>query len=146
MLANKHTRNACSLSNPSNCVARGVPAQDTLARTPLWSMMMKALPIGNGFWDPKQADGNASGQLAPCPQVLICPPLFQGHHPMVTLPLDQSKGIIQPMKDGDGKRTFELGPILTMSCQPCNANSKVSFLFPQPSFNHLQLVPLPPPW
>ncbi|MBW0487939.1 hypothetical protein O181_027654 [Austropuccinia psidii MF-1] len=64
MLADKHTRNACSLSNPSNHVARGVPAQETLTRTPLWSMMMKVFPSGNGHQDPKQADGNDSGRLA----------------------------------------------------------------------------------
>ncbi|MBW0584460.1 hypothetical protein O181_124175 [Austropuccinia psidii MF-1] len=58
ILANKHTRNSCLLSNPSNHVDRGVPAQDTLARTPLWSTMMKVFPSGNGHWDPKQADGN----------------------------------------------------------------------------------------
>ncbi|MBW0559249.1 hypothetical protein O181_098964 [Austropuccinia psidii MF-1] len=35
MLADKHTRNVCSLPTPSDHKARGVPAQDTLARTPL---------------------------------------------------------------------------------------------------------------
>ncbi|MBW0479165.1 hypothetical protein O181_018880 [Austropuccinia psidii MF-1] len=43
---------------------------------------------------------------------------------MVTLLLDQSKVIIQPMKDGDGKKTLELGPIVTMSCYPWNSNAK----------------------
>ncbi|MBW0518686.1 hypothetical protein O181_058401 [Austropuccinia psidii MF-1] len=74
MLANKHTRNACSLSNPSNHAARGVPNQDVLARTPLWSTRMKAFPSGNGRRDPKQADKNNSGRLAQSPQVSICPP------------------------------------------------------------------------
>ncbi|MBW0564005.1 hypothetical protein O181_103720 [Austropuccinia psidii MF-1] len=64
MLANKHTRNARLLSDPSDHTARGVPDQDTLARTPLWSTMMKTLPSGNGRRDPKQADGNNSRQLA----------------------------------------------------------------------------------
>ncbi|MBW0480947.1 hypothetical protein O181_020662 [Austropuccinia psidii MF-1] len=64
MLADKHTRNANSLSNPSNYAARGFPHQDALARTPLWLMMMKAFPSGNGCQDPKQADGNNSRQLA----------------------------------------------------------------------------------
>ncbi|MBW0508873.1 hypothetical protein O181_048588 [Austropuccinia psidii MF-1] len=59
-----HTRHASSLSNPSNHAARGVPAQDSLARTPLWLTMMKVFPSGNGHRDPKQADGNDSGQLA----------------------------------------------------------------------------------
>ncbi|MBW0537621.1 hypothetical protein O181_077336 [Austropuccinia psidii MF-1] len=99
-------------------MASGVPAQDALARTPLWLTMMKVFPSGNGCWDPKQADGNASGQLAPCPQVLICPPPLRGHHPMVSSLVDQRKVIIHLMKDGNGKRTFELGPIITMSCHP----------------------------
>ncbi|MBW0533288.1 hypothetical protein O181_073003 [Austropuccinia psidii MF-1] len=82
MLADKQTRNAHSLSNPSDHVARGVPAQDALARTPL-------CPV------PSNID-------------LPTPP------PMVTSLLDRSKVIIRPMKDGDGKRTFELGPIVTI--------------------------------
>ncbi|MBW0520755.1 hypothetical protein O181_060470 [Austropuccinia psidii MF-1] len=49
MLANKHTTNACLLSDPSDHVARGVPDQDALARTPLWSTMMKAFLSGNGY-------------------------------------------------------------------------------------------------
>ncbi|MBW0531033.1 hypothetical protein O181_070748 [Austropuccinia psidii MF-1] len=64
MLADKHTRNAGLLSDPSNHAARGVPDQDALARTPLWSMMMKAFQSRNGSRDPKQADGNNSGRLA----------------------------------------------------------------------------------
>ncbi|MBW0560778.1 hypothetical protein O181_100493 [Austropuccinia psidii MF-1] len=79
MLSDKDTRNACSLSNPSNSAARGVPAQDTLGRTPFWFTMMKEFPSGNGRQDPKQADGNTSGQLAPYPQVLICPPPSNCH-------------------------------------------------------------------
>ncbi|MBW0520194.1 hypothetical protein O181_059909 [Austropuccinia psidii MF-1] len=117
MLANKHTRNACLLSKPSNHAARGVPSQDALARTPLWSTMMKVFPSGNGHQDPKQANGNDSGQLALSPPVLICPPPLLGHHLMVTSLLDWSKVIIRPMKDGDGKRTFKLGPIVTHGIQ-----------------------------
>ncbi|MBW0574649.1 hypothetical protein O181_114364 [Austropuccinia psidii MF-1] len=109
MLADKHTRNACSLSDPSNHMARGVPTQDALARTPLWLMMMKVFPSRNGPRDPKQADGNNSRRLALSLQASICPPRLLGHHPMVTSLLDQSEVIIWPMKDGDGKRTFELG-------------------------------------
>ncbi|MBW0469979.1 hypothetical protein O181_009694 [Austropuccinia psidii MF-1] len=124
MLAEKHTRNACLLYDPSDHVARGVPAQDAFARAPLWSMMMKALPSGNGHWDPKQADRNSSGQLALSPQVSIFPPPLLGHHRMFTSLLDRSKVIIQPMKDGDGKRTFKLGPTVTMSCHPWDSNSK----------------------
>ncbi|MBW0553500.1 hypothetical protein O181_093215 [Austropuccinia psidii MF-1] len=74
MLAKKHTRNVCFLAPPSDHTARGVPTQDALARTPLWSTMMKPYPSANGHWDPKQANGIDSGQLALSPQVLICPP------------------------------------------------------------------------
>ncbi|MBW0584524.1 hypothetical protein O181_124239 [Austropuccinia psidii MF-1] len=64
MLADKHTRNVCSLSAPSDHEARGVLAQDALARTPLWSTMMKQYLSANGHRDLKQADGNDSGRLA----------------------------------------------------------------------------------
>ncbi|MBW0580354.1 hypothetical protein O181_120069 [Austropuccinia psidii MF-1] len=74
MLANKHTRNACLLSGPSDYVARGAPAPDALARTPLWSTMMKVFLRGNGHWDPKQGKANDSGKLALSLPVLICPP------------------------------------------------------------------------
>ncbi|MBW0584693.1 hypothetical protein O181_124408 [Austropuccinia psidii MF-1] len=78
MLANKHTRNVCLLSAPSNNKARGVLAQDALARTPLWSTMMKQYPSANGHRDLKQADRNSSRQLALSPQALLCPP-SNGH-------------------------------------------------------------------
>ncbi|MBW0540340.1 hypothetical protein O181_080055 [Austropuccinia psidii MF-1] len=104
MLANKHTRNAHLLCDLFNQVARGVPAQDALVRTPLLLIMMKAFPRSNGFKDPKQAERNNSGQLAWCPQVLICPPPLLGHHLMVTSLLNWSKVIIHLMKDGNGKR------------------------------------------
>ncbi|MBW0502289.1 hypothetical protein O181_042004 [Austropuccinia psidii MF-1] len=91
MLADKHTSNACLLSDPSDHAARGVPDQDALERTPLWSTMMKAIQSGNGHRDPKQADGNNSGQLPQSPQVLICPPPLLGHHQMVTSLLDRSE-------------------------------------------------------
>ncbi|MBW0541690.1 hypothetical protein O181_081405 [Austropuccinia psidii MF-1] len=74
MLANKHTRNARSLSNPSDHPARGIPTQDALARTPLWLTMMKVFPRANGHQDPKQANRNNSGQLTLSLPVLICPP------------------------------------------------------------------------
>ncbi|MBW0540648.1 hypothetical protein O181_080363 [Austropuccinia psidii MF-1] len=74
MLAKKHTRNACLSCDPSDHMARGVPSKDALARTPLWSTMMKAFPRGNGRQNPKQEDRNHSGQLALAPQVLIFPP------------------------------------------------------------------------
>ncbi|MBW0548298.1 hypothetical protein O181_088013 [Austropuccinia psidii MF-1] len=124
MLANKHTRNVCLLSAPSNHTSRGVLAQDTLARTPLWLTMMKPYPSVNGHWDPKQANGNNSARLALSPQVLIFPPPLLGHHLMVTSFLDLSKVIIQLMKDGNGKRTFELGPIITMSFHQWDSKAK----------------------
>ncbi|MBW0577917.1 hypothetical protein O181_117632 [Austropuccinia psidii MF-1] len=52
-----HTRNVHSLSTPSDHEARGVLPQDALARTPLWSPMMKPYPSANGHRDLKQADG-----------------------------------------------------------------------------------------
>ncbi|MBW0512892.1 hypothetical protein O181_052607 [Austropuccinia psidii MF-1] len=118
MVADKHTRNVLLLSAPSDNVARGVLAQDALARTPLWSMIMKPYLSMNGHRDPKKAYGNDSKQLALSLQVLICPPPLLGHHAMVTSHLDLSEVIIQPMKDGDGKRTFKLGPIVTITKPP----------------------------
>ncbi|MBW0548200.1 hypothetical protein O181_087915 [Austropuccinia psidii MF-1] len=117
MLANKHTRNVCLFSAPSDHAARGVLAQDTLTSTPLWLTMMKPYPSANGHWDLKQANGNDSVQLALSPQASICPPPLLGHHSMVTSLLDLSKVIIRLMKDGDGKRTFKLGPIVTNGIQ-----------------------------
>ncbi|MBW0586368.1 hypothetical protein O181_126083 [Austropuccinia psidii MF-1] len=78
MLANKHTRNVCLLSAPSDHTARGVLGQDALARTPLWLTMMKQYPSANGHRDPKQGDGNNSRPLALSPQVSTCPP-SNGH-------------------------------------------------------------------
>ncbi|MBW0547720.1 hypothetical protein O181_087435, partial [Austropuccinia psidii MF-1] len=43
---------------------------------------------------------------------------------MVTSLLDQNEVIIWPIKDGDGKRTFKLVPIVTMSCHPWDSNAK----------------------
>ncbi|MBW0529790.1 hypothetical protein O181_069505 [Austropuccinia psidii MF-1] len=116
MLDNKHTRNDCLLSDPSNHLPGGVPAQDTLARTPLLSTMMKVFPSGNGHQAPQQANGNDSGQLALSLPVSICPPPLLGHHPKVTSLLDWREVIIRPMKDGDGQKTFKLGPMVTISC------------------------------
>ncbi|MBW0510038.1 hypothetical protein O181_049753 [Austropuccinia psidii MF-1] len=106
MLADKHTRNVFSLSDPSEPAPRGDPNQDALARTPLSLTMMKPFLSRNGCLDPKQADGKNYGQSALSPPVSIYPPPLLGHHPMVTSLLYQSKVIIWPMKDGDAKRTF----------------------------------------
>ncbi|MBW0506920.1 hypothetical protein O181_046635 [Austropuccinia psidii MF-1] len=86
--------------------------------------MMKVFPSRNGNWDPKQADGNNSRQLALSLPVSICPPPLLGHHPMVTSLLNWSEVIIWPMKDGNGERTFELGPIVTMCSHPWDSNGK----------------------
>ncbi|MBW0509965.1 hypothetical protein O181_049680 [Austropuccinia psidii MF-1] len=127
-----HTRNPCLWSGPSGYAARGVPDQDALTRTALWSMMMKAFPSGNGCQD----NAKDSGQLAQSPQVLICPSPLLGHHLMVTSLLNRREVIIQPMKDGNGERTFELGPIVTMSCHPWDSNAKVKPNQPNPPRQH----------
>ncbi|MBW0560774.1 hypothetical protein O181_100489, partial [Austropuccinia psidii MF-1] len=95
-----------------------------LARTHVWSAMMKPYLSANGHRDPKQADRNNSGQLALSPQVLFYPPPLLGHHLMVTSLLDLIEVIIWPMKDGNGKRTFELGPIVTMSFHRWDSDTK----------------------
>ncbi|MBW0465579.1 hypothetical protein O181_005294 [Austropuccinia psidii MF-1] len=43
---------------------------------------------------------------------------------MVTSILDQRKLIIQTKKDGNDKRTFKLGLIITISCHPSDSNAK----------------------
>ncbi|MBW0503448.1 hypothetical protein O181_043163 [Austropuccinia psidii MF-1] len=85
MLANKHTRNTHSLSNPSDHTARGVPTQDTLAKTPLWLTLMKVFPSGNECRDPKKVDRNTSGQLA-----LSTPPPRPPSNGHFTLQLEKS--------------------------------------------------------
>ncbi|MBW0589099.1 hypothetical protein O181_128814 [Austropuccinia psidii MF-1] len=89
-----------------------------IGNAPASLAVTNVFPSGNGHWDPKQANGNDSGQLALSLPVLICPPPLLGHNPMVTSLLDRSKVIFRQMKDGDGKRTVKLGPIVTMSCHP----------------------------
>ncbi|MBW0537659.1 hypothetical protein O181_077374 [Austropuccinia psidii MF-1] len=62
--------------------------------------------------------------MSPVPSSIDFSTPLPGHHLMLTSLLDWSKGIIRPMKDGNGKRTFELGPIVTMSCHLWDSNSK----------------------
>ncbi|MBW0567146.1 hypothetical protein O181_106861, partial [Austropuccinia psidii MF-1] len=143
MLADKHTRNSHLLSNPSYHAARGVPNQDALVRTPLWSTMMKAFRSGNGGRHPKQEDWNNSRLLAQSPQVLIHPLPLLSHHPMVTSLLNWSKVIIWMMKNGNGKRKFELGPIVTMSFHPWHSNSKVKQNQPNPLQQDSRVPSLP---
>ncbi|MBW0478981.1 hypothetical protein O181_018696 [Austropuccinia psidii MF-1] len=119
MLSDKQTRNAHLWCNPSTHVAREVRAQDALVRTPLWSTM-KAFLGRNGLHNPKLAERNSAGQFALCPQVLICPPPLQGHHPMVTSPLDCRGVIIQLMKDGEQKPQNLPQQETPVPCMPCN--------------------------
>ncbi|MBW0505516.1 hypothetical protein O181_045231 [Austropuccinia psidii MF-1] len=76
--------------------------------------------------------------------------------PMVTSLLNWSKVIIQRMNDGDGERTFELGPTITMYCHFWDSNVKESSYFSSlthfSSFNHtsyfslhIEQNPLNPP-
>ncbi|MBW0499441.1 hypothetical protein O181_039156 [Austropuccinia psidii MF-1] len=66
---------------------------------------------------------------------------------MVTSLLDQSKDIIRQIKDGNGKRKFKLGLIVTMSCHPLYSNIKVSSYFSSlthfSSCNHTNYFSLP---
>ncbi|MBW0503338.1 hypothetical protein O181_043053 [Austropuccinia psidii MF-1] len=48
-------------------MARGVPAQDALARTPLWSRMMKVFPSGKGHQDPKACQQEQFRMINPVP-------------------------------------------------------------------------------
>ncbi|MBW0510869.1 hypothetical protein O181_050584 [Austropuccinia psidii MF-1] len=107
----------CALYAPSGLSPAFVPQQRPL-------LVMLADKHTRDRLGPKQADGNDSGGLALSPQVSICPPPLLGHHLMVTSLLDLSEVIIRPMKDGDGERTFELGPIVTMSCHQWDSNTK----------------------
>ncbi|MBW0481065.1 hypothetical protein O181_020780 [Austropuccinia psidii MF-1] len=62
--------------------------------------------------------------IRPVPSSINLSTPLLGHHLMVTSLLDQSKVIIWLMKDGNGKRTFELGLIVTMSFHPWDSNAK----------------------
>ncbi|MBW0471420.1 hypothetical protein O181_011135 [Austropuccinia psidii MF-1] len=70
--------------------------------------------------------------ISPVPTSINLSTPLLGHHSMVTSLLDWRKVIIQLMKDGDGKRRFELGPIVTMSCHPWDSNTKVKQNPPNP--------------
>ncbi|MBW0554184.1 hypothetical protein O181_093899 [Austropuccinia psidii MF-1] len=61
--------------------------------------------------------------------------------PMVTSLLDRTEVIICPMKDGDGKRKFELGPIITMGFE-CKIKFSFSSLTHFSSCNHTDFFPL----
>ncbi|MBW0556834.1 hypothetical protein O181_096549 [Austropuccinia psidii MF-1] len=74
--------------------------------------------ISEREWTPGPQAGQQERfcKISPVPSSIDLSTPLLGHHPMVTSPLNLSEVIIRPMKDGNGKRTFELGPIVTMSC------------------------------
>ncbi|MBW0535689.1 hypothetical protein O181_075404, partial [Austropuccinia psidii MF-1] len=123
-------------------MTRGVPSQDACVGTPLSLKMMKSFWSGNRCPYPKKADSNVSRQLDWFHMLLICPPGLLGHHPSFNSLLDHREVIIRPMKDGNGKRRFKLGPITTMSCNPRDSNAKES---PVPSMPCKQTLPQPAP-
>ncbi|MBW0533494.1 hypothetical protein O181_073209 [Austropuccinia psidii MF-1] len=132
MIANKHTRNACFLCDPSSHVARGVPSQDALVRTPLWSTMMKGFPSGNGLREPKQADRNNSGKFPLFHLVSICPPPSNGHF---TPPSEQSD---YPANEG---WRWQEEICAWADCHPWDSNAKqYAFQNPPP----LPSSPTPP--
>ncbi|MBW0547670.1 hypothetical protein O181_087385 [Austropuccinia psidii MF-1] len=62
--------------------------------------------------------------MSPVPSNINLSTPLLGHNPMVTSLLHRSEVIIRSMKDGNGKRTFELGSIVTMSCHPWDSKAK----------------------
>ncbi|MBW0510894.1 hypothetical protein O181_050609 [Austropuccinia psidii MF-1] len=100
--------------------------------------MMKAFPSGNRCRDPKQEDRRNYGQLAQFHIVFSFPPPLLGHYPIVNSLLDWSKVIIRPMKHGDGKRTFKLGPIVTHGIQMPNLPRKQTPRQPTPGLSGTQ--------
>ncbi|MBW0510416.1 hypothetical protein O181_050131 [Austropuccinia psidii MF-1] len=124
MLANKHTSNACSLSDP--CKDSFVVNNDE--SIPQWE------------WTPGPQTGRWElfRTISPVPSSINLSTPLLGHHLMVTSLLDQREVIIWPMKDGNGKRTFELGPIVTMSCHSWDSNAK-----PNPPQQHSPVPSLP---
>ncbi|MBW0493515.1 hypothetical protein O181_033230 [Austropuccinia psidii MF-1] len=85
--------------------------------------------------------------ISPIPSSIDLFTPLQVHHPMVMPLLNQSKVIMPPMKDGDGERTFKLGPIVKMSCHPWDSNVKLSSYFSSlthvSSPNHTSYFSLP---
>ncbi|MBW0534483.1 hypothetical protein O181_074198 [Austropuccinia psidii MF-1] len=64
-------------------------------------------------------------KISPVPSSIY----FSTPPPMVTSLLNCRRVITRLMKDGNGKRTFELGLIVTMSCHPWDSNVKGSSYF-----------------
>ncbi|MBW0566245.1 hypothetical protein O181_105960 [Austropuccinia psidii MF-1] len=71
--------------------------------------------------------------ISPVPSSIDLSTPLLGHHPMVTSLLDLSKVIIRPMKDGNGKRTFKLGLIVTDGIQTPNLPCEQTPQQPTPS-------------
>ncbi|MBW0529764.1 hypothetical protein O181_069479 [Austropuccinia psidii MF-1] len=87
-------------------------------------------------WMPQTQTGSGEPlwTVRPVPSSINLSIPLLGHHAMVTSLLDRSEVIIQPMKDGNGKRTFELGPIVTHGIQMQKEvffSLRNSFLFTQ---------------
>ncbi|MBW0504172.1 hypothetical protein O181_043887 [Austropuccinia psidii MF-1] len=83
--------------------------------------------ISKHKWTPGPQTGQREQfwTISPVPSSIDFSTPLLGHHLMVTSLLDWREAIIRPMKDGDGKRTFELGLIVTMSCHRWDLNAKV---------------------
>ncbi|MBW0554286.1 hypothetical protein O181_094001 [Austropuccinia psidii MF-1] len=75
--------------------------------------------ISKRKWTPGPQTGRQERfwTISPVPSSIDLSTPLLGHHPMVTSLLHRSEVIFRPMKDGDGKRTFELGPIVTNGIQ-----------------------------
>ncbi|MBW0551653.1 hypothetical protein O181_091368 [Austropuccinia psidii MF-1] len=82
-------------------------------------------------WTPQPQTGfpEQFRMISPVPSSIDLSTPLLGHHPMVTSLLDLSKVIIRPMKDCNGKRTFELGTIVTMSCHPWDSNANIHLFY-----------------
>ncbi|MBW0485679.1 hypothetical protein O181_025394 [Austropuccinia psidii MF-1] len=119
--------------------------RDSLPRSPLEDSLVvnNEESIPEWEWMP----GPQTGRWEQFRTIILVPssinlstPLL-GHHPMVASLFYQSKVIIRPMKDGDGKRTFKLGPIVTHGIQRPK-DILFSSLIYFSSRNHTEFFPL----
>ncbi|MBW0489870.1 hypothetical protein O181_029585 [Austropuccinia psidii MF-1] len=92
-------------------------------------------------WKPgPQTDRREQFQMiSPVPSSIHLSTPLLGHHPMVTSLLDQMEVIIRPMKEGNGKRTFELGPIVTHAIQMPKTHLILALIHPP---NHMRMFQL----
>ncbi|MBW0550239.1 hypothetical protein O181_089954 [Austropuccinia psidii MF-1] len=132
MLANKHTKNAFLLCDHSHHTARGVPAEDTL-------VVDNDESISELEWTPQLQAGRREGfwRISPVPSRIN----FFNPHPVVTSLCNRREVIFWLMKEGDGERTFNLGPNVTMSFHPFDSNFNISSYFS--SRNHTYYFSLP---